>query len=201
MPLCKANIREIYGVEVTFRDVTAPTILQTKPVATSEGIVPKTEAKRQLTVMLIEDCLEDRAVYRRYLQADEDCHYRFVEAESGKEALEKYQQYQPDIVLLDYLLPDMDRLEWFSLRQQQNRQNRLPVIVLTGQGDETLAVQFIKSGAADYLVKGQLTPDKLRSGSGPGPSIYAWGDEGLYSFFISESLFAPSQATRTKESS
>ncbi|NJK56984.1 MAG: PAS domain-containing protein [Pleurocapsa sp. SU_5_0] len=119
-------------------------------------------AKRELTVMLVEDSPEDRELYRRYLQSDRDYQYTFVEAELGDEALAIYQQHQPDIVLLDYLLPDMDGVDWLTQWQQQTRADRPPVIVLTGQGSETIAIQLIKSGATDYLIKGQLTPEKLR---------------------------------------
>ena len=65
-----------------------------------------------------------------------------------------------DVVLLDYMLPEMDGLELLSLWQQKNILP--PVIVLTGQGNENVAVQFIKMGAADYIVKGQLTPQRLK---------------------------------------
>ncbi len=115
---------------------------------------------KQQTVMLVDDSETDRAIYKRYLQAGSQ--YTFIEVETGSEALEKYEQHQPDIVLLDYLLPDLDGLEWLAQWQQQYSLKLCPVIVLTGQGDENIAVQFIKLGATDYLVKGQITAEKLR---------------------------------------
>ena len=118
--------------------------------------------EEQRTIMLVEDSETDREVYRRYLRADAKFKYKFVEAEMGEEALELYPQLQPDIVLLDYLLPDLDGLEWLAQWQHQYPENLCPVIVLTGQGDENIAVQFIKMGAADYLVKGQVTAEKLK---------------------------------------
>ncbi|MGL5077125.1 MAG: PAS domain-containing protein, partial [Waterburya sp.] len=87
--------------------------------------------------------------------------YVFLEAESGESALEIAKEYQPDLILLDYLLPDMDGLEWLNLWQQQKSENRPPVIVLTGQGDENTAIQFLKLGAVDYIAKNQLTCEKL----------------------------------------
>ena len=115
----------------------------------------------QQTVMLVDDSETDRATYIRYLQNSSESQYTFVEAETGSEALEIYAQHQPDIVLLDYLLPDLDGLEWLAQWKQQHS-SICPVIVLTGQGDENIAVQFIKMGATDYLVKGQITPEKLK---------------------------------------
>jgi len=129
------------------------------------SISPKTTtdfgAVTQRTVMLIDDSEIDRAVYRRYLQADTTDQYTIVEAETGEAAFEDYTQYQPDLILLDYLLPDITGLEWLSQLQQQNTLI-CPAIALTGQGDENIAVQFIKIGATDYLVKGEMTAEKLK---------------------------------------
>ncbi|MEH2038996.1 response regulator [Nostoc sp.] len=66
------------------------------------------------------------------------------------------------MILLDYRLPDLDGLEFLTKLQRQTSNSRISVIMLTGQGDETITVQAIKSGAQDYLVKGKLTSDNLR---------------------------------------
>ena len=117
--------------------------------------------KKTRTVMLLEDNEIDREVYRRYLKLDSEYEYTFIEPESEADALEMPDLDKIDVVLLDYMLPEMDGLEWLSLWQQKN-DVLPPVIVLTGQGNENVAVSFIKMGAADYIVKGQLTPQKLK---------------------------------------
>ncbi|PSB08898.1 hybrid sensor histidine kinase/response regulator [Pleurocapsa sp. CCALA 161] len=160
-PLFKASNTEIYGVEVSFRDITQQIQVFT-PEGNSSITLPQTIAQQELTVMLVEDSPEDRELYRRYLQSDRDYQYTFVEADLGDEALAIYQQHQPDVVLLDYLLPDMDGLDWLTQWQQKTKEDRPPVIMLTGQGNETIAIESIKLGATDYLIKGQLTPEKLR---------------------------------------
>ena len=118
--------------------------------------------KKRRTVMLVEDSEVDRAVYRRYLEADREYNYHFVEAETGELALELYPLYRPDMILLDYMLPDIDGLEWLSLWQQKYCEHLCPIIVLTGQGNESIAVQFIQLGAADYLVKSEITKERLQ---------------------------------------
>ena len=64
-----------------------------------------------------------------------------------------------DCVFLDYGLPDGDGL---SLVQQVREAGlKVPLIVLTGQGDEQIAVELMKAGASDYITKGKMSPESL----------------------------------------
>ncbi|WP_404788681.1 response regulator [Altericista sp. CCNU0014] len=114
------------------------------------------------TILIVDDCPEDCELYRRYLLQDKTHTYTFLETESGQAGLALCQQHQPDLILLDYRLPDMDGLEWLTQLSIQTASPHLPVIMVTGQGNEALAVQAIKAGAQDYLVKGQITPERLQ---------------------------------------
>ncbi len=116
----------------------------------------------QRTVLIIDDCLEDRYIYRRYLLQDSNWDYNILEAESGEEALEYCHKSQLDAILLDYLLSDLTGLDLLMQMQIQLHDSVPPVIILTGQGSETIAAQVMKAGAQDYLVKGQMTPADLR---------------------------------------
>ncbi|MCF2150826.1 PAS domain-containing protein [Desmonostoc muscorum LEGE 12446] len=113
------------------------------------------------TVFFVEDSAQDRALYRRLLEQDDRHTYNIYEFESGEEALHSCQATTPDVVLLDYQLPDLDGLEFLTELQRQTQGSQISVIMLTGQGDEAIAVQAIKNGAHDYLVKGKLTRDSL----------------------------------------
>ncbi|MBI2812116.1 MAG: PAS domain S-box protein [Candidatus Melainabacteria bacterium] len=64
-----------------------------------------------------------------------------------------------DIVFLDLSLPDSHGLE--TVAKVRNEYSVVPVVVLTGSDDDALAVQVLKAGAQDYLVKGQLDPSSL----------------------------------------
>lgn len=114
------------------------------------------------TVLIVDDSLEDRQTYRRYLLQNPEHHYTILEAESGEGGLELCQRLKPDGILLDYLLPDLDGLEFLSELRAQANAVEPPVIMLTGQGNEFIAVQAMKAGAQDYLVKGRMTPETLR---------------------------------------
>ncbi|MEN9518998.1 MAG: hypothetical protein RLZZ381_1586, partial [Cyanobacteriota bacterium] len=114
------------------------------------------------TVLLVDDCLEDRITYRRYLSHNRHHSYSILEAETGEEALLLCRQKFPDIILLDYLLPDLNGLEFLDRLKIQFGQANFPVVMLTGQGNEQIAVQAMKDGAAEYLIKQDLIPESLR---------------------------------------
>ncbi|MBD6615085.1 PAS domain S-box protein [Komarekiella sp. 'clone 1'] len=116
-----------------------------------------------LTILIIDDSPEDRQAYRRYLLQDREHSYTILEEESGEGALALCRQFQPDGILLDFLLPDLDGLEFMAELKQQTQGAMPVVIMLTGYGNEVVAVQAMKSGVQDYLVKGQTTAERLRS--------------------------------------
>ncbi|MEG4322237.1 MULTISPECIES: PAS domain-containing protein [unclassified Microcoleus] len=114
------------------------------------------------TVLIVDRNQEDCHKYRQYLLRDREYQYKIIAAPLGQEGLALWERHQPDLVLLDYRLPDMDGLEFIAqLRTKIVSQRYLPVIV-AGEGNETIAVQAIKAGAQDYLIKGQITPENLR---------------------------------------
>ena len=117
----------------------------------------------QRTVLIVDRSPEDCQMYQRYLLRDREYQYKIVAAQSGKEGLGLWEGHQPDLVLLDYRLPDMDGLEFIAqLRSKIVSQRYLPVIVVASEGNETIAVEAIKAGAQDYLIKGQIAPESLR---------------------------------------
>ncbi|PSB09691.1 histidine kinase [Pleurocapsa sp. CCALA 161] len=115
---------------------------------------------REYTILIVDDSAEDREICRRYLGKEITVNYKIIEAESGEEGLEQFALIQPDLILLDYLLPDCNGSEF--IKELQAQINFIPpIIMLTGQGNETVAVEVMKKGAKDYLVKGQLTFETL----------------------------------------
>lgn len=113
-----------------------------------------------ITILLVDDSEIDRAVSRRYLKSAAEIDCEIFDCETGDEALTFCQQTCPDVVLLDYLLPDTDGIA--LMRDLEQQLEFLPLIILlTGRGDEAIAVEAMKNGARDYLIKGQFTPERL----------------------------------------
>lgn len=116
----------------------------------------------QRTVLIVDDNPEDCEPYRQYFFQDREYQYTVVVAELGQTGLQLWQVHQPDVVLLDYRLPDIDGLEFLNQLQAITRQPFLPVIVITGLGNEAIAVQAMQAGAQNYLVKGGITSEEMR---------------------------------------
>jgi len=109
-----------------------------------------------LRLLLVDDDEVDRLLIRRLLR-----HWpavgEVVEAETLDEAREHLRRAHFDLVLLDHLLPDGRARELLEARDEDDP----PMVVLTGQGDERLAAELLRAGAADYLVKGDLHGEAL----------------------------------------
>jgi PAS domain S-box-containing protein len=115
------------------------------------------------TLLIVEDFAPDRELYQRALSQDSSCVYQLLEAESVEAGLALCQSNTIDAILLDYALPDGDGLAFLAELDTQSNGNSPPVVMLTGVGNQGVAVRAMKLGAEDYLVKGDLTPQLLQS--------------------------------------
>ncbi len=111
------------------------------------------------SVLIIDDSPIDRELFRRLLKSNHGHTFNSVECETGRAALEQVKRIHPDCVLLDLNLPDMDGLE--VLNRLVRESDACPVIVMTAYGSEQIAVEAMKAGAADYLVKGAISEETL----------------------------------------
>ena len=112
----------------------------------------------QLKILIVDDEEADRITVRRLLKRS-GMETQITEAADYEEAKEKMSNNLFDCVLIDYLLPDQDGLTLVREIRQQGL--KIPLIVLTGHGDEEIAVDMMKAGASDYLSKFRLTPSRL----------------------------------------
>lgn len=109
--------------------------------------------KPLIRVLLVEDDVVDRMACRRALSQDPDCEFVLSEAETGREGLQLARTEQPDCVLLDYHLPDLNGLEFLAELTDVMGNISIPVMMLTGADNATIAVAAMKRGARDYLIK------------------------------------------------
>ncbi len=110
-------------------------------------------------VLCVEDNEDDYEAVRLSLDRHMEAEVAVAHAPTGREGLNAMRKQRYDVVLLDYLLPDMDGLEVLEIMKKEGIE--LPVIMLTGKGDETVAVSAMKKGIHDYIVKDDLETAKL----------------------------------------
>ncbi len=142
--------------------LSAPTLRRAIDMAISRAMSSRTNLPRitkPVRIMLIDDSPEDRESLEDMILASE-WHVELIAAQSGSEALHKFDRELIDCILLDYRLEVEDGLD--ILARFKAIAPHCPVIMLTGQGSEEIAVASIKVGAADYLVKQRITKTSLR---------------------------------------
>ncbi|MCP4676704.1 MAG: response regulator [Deltaproteobacteria bacterium] len=119
------------------------------------------EDARQYRILIVDDSLDDRHIFRRYLSRIEMYSFQFEEAETLEEAIAVCSSDPPDCVILDYNLPDGLGTELITSLIEPDEVLRTAVVMITGQGSEQIAVEAMKNGAADYLVKEQIDEPRL----------------------------------------
>ena len=110
--------------------------------------------KPQIHVLIVEDDVVDRMACRRsFAQDTHDYEFVLHEAETALDGLQLVHTQKPDCVLLDYNLPDLNGLEFLAKLRSDQGEIPIPVIMLTGADNASVAVEAIKLGAQDYVVK------------------------------------------------
>ena len=104
--------------------------------------------KTSATLLIIDDDDVVRASLAAYL---EDSGFSVLQAGNGQQGLQVFEEHQPDLVICDLRMPQMGGLE--LIRQVSERAPQLPVIVVSGAGVMSDAVEALRLGAADYLIK------------------------------------------------
>lgn len=112
-----------------------------------------------LDILIVDDNKIDREAVKRSLAQNYDRNSLTVyEADKGETALQMMRNSKFDCVFLDYRLPDMDGLS--LLRKVYDADMGLamdPIVLLTGQGSESVMIEALRSGAQDYLSKENIT--------------------------------------------
>jgi DNA-binding response OmpR family regulator len=87
--------------------------------------------------------------------------YDVIEAVDGEKGLEKAGKENPDLVLLDLILPGMNGFEVLSRIKNEAALSQIPVIILSNLGQRDDIEKALEIGAADYLIKAHFTPEEI----------------------------------------
>jgi two-component system, cell cycle sensor histidine kinase and response regulator CckA len=115
--------------------------------------------RHSIKILLVEDNPGDAVLLQETLSEITFIELEWVHVERMADALKHLLLEDFDVILLDLVLPDSEGLDTFV--QIHSQAPLIPIVVLTGMADETLAIRSMQAGAQDYLVKGQVSGSDL----------------------------------------
>lgn len=110
------------------------------------------------TVLIVEDEADLRALYSDILR---EAGYDTTEAPDGEVAIEKIKNTSWNLLLLDIMLPSKDGIQVLREMSESEGSKKGAVIMLTNLNSEPIIQEAFKYGADGYLIKSEITPDKL----------------------------------------
>ncbi len=115
---------------------------------------------KTINALLIEDNPDDAMLIQRYLAGSPRGKFNVVHVDRLADGLKCLKSILFDVMLLDLGLPDAP-LGLDAFEKAYAQASHIPIIVLTGHDDDTLAIESVQKGAQDYLVKGEVTGPML----------------------------------------
>jgi NarL family two-component system response regulator YdfI len=111
-------------------------------------------------IMIVDDHMIIREGLKLIFETEEN--YKVAgEAESGKQALVLIEQIKPDLILMDLLMPEMSGIEVIKALNERN--NPIPIIILTTYKDDNLILEALSLGAKGYLLKDTTREELIRT--------------------------------------
>ena len=125
------------------------------------ALAPDQDNPEPCTVLIVDDSREDREVYKAYLGRFPQLTFTFLEADQAAEGMHLIEEVRVDCVLLDNRLPDGTGVDFILEAYRHFSKEEVPIVMITGQGSEDVAVSAMKHGAVDYIAKRSIEPDEL----------------------------------------
>ncbi len=114
--------------------------------------------KQMIRILLVEDDEgHARLIRRGFDRASSETQFHVTTACDLEEARGHLAEFLPDLVIADWVLPDGQGVELLSAGDEVDKTRPFPVVIMTSHGDEHMAVEAIKAGALDYVVKSTAT--------------------------------------------
>lgn len=113
---------------------------------------------QQKKVLIVDD---DEFLLEMYALKFKEVGFKVEIAETGREAVDKVDEFAPDIILLDIVLPEMDG---FEVLQEIKHNKKVPnslIVMLTNLGQKDDTERSIRLGADDYIIKAHFTPSEV----------------------------------------
>lgn len=109
-----------------------------------------------MKIMLVDDSKTMRSIQKSVLS--QLGYTEIEEACDGQDALSKVGAFEPDLLLVDWNMPNMDGITFVKTYRQTNKTT--PIIMVTTESEKTRVIEAIKAGVNNYVVK-PFTPDAL----------------------------------------
>jgi DNA-binding response OmpR family regulator len=109
-------------------------------------------------LLLIEDDVTLIKMYSKKFTSDG---FEVLVAYDGEEGLKKASEEDPDLIILDIMLPKMDGITLFKKLRSKPETFKTPVLLLTNFNKEDAVFECFKLGAVDYLIKSDVTPQEV----------------------------------------
>ena len=106
-------------------------------------------------ILIIED---DPFLSEMYMAKFSQSDFQVEVATDGKKGLEKIKTSEPDLILLDIVLPKMDGFEILKKVKEDSQLKKIPVILLTNLGQKNEVEKGLALGADEYIIKAHFTP-------------------------------------------
>jgi DNA-binding response OmpR family regulator/anti-sigma regulatory factor (Ser/Thr protein kinase) len=110
----------------------------------------KSKASKKAPLILI---VEDNADLRRYLRHNLNQEYHIIEAQDGREGIDKAIATIPDLIVSDVMMPLVDGFELCATIKKDERTSHIPVILLTARSTGESKIEGLEMGADDYIIK------------------------------------------------
>ena len=114
-----------------------------------------------LNILIVDDDVVDRESIKRTLNQS-TTHFNFVETESVDEGLAAFARQKFDVILLDYRMPKRDGIELLLELRNASLEKSVAIIMLSNSEETELALECVREGAQDFLLKSEVTTSRLQ---------------------------------------
>lgn len=150
-------VKKFMGRKESFKFVTHLTIMYVaSPAAEPREALPR---EAHMRVLVVDDFATMRKIIKNVLK--QISIENVLEAENGKHALTVLKKEDIDLIISDWIMPEMTGIDFLKACKEDDTTKKIPFIMVTAEAQKDCIMEAIKSGVDNYIVK-PFTPDKLK---------------------------------------